>query len=107
MCRVRVCKEWNFQERGKRAVLSRAFEVARGSNVARDSNDDHDRANASKPMQVFNSLAGHVDVHTPETRDDVHGHDDGTESGKLGQHVIDLIVGIRHLNRDLGEVVGV
>jgi len=48
-----------------------------------------------------------MDVHTPETGDQVHGDEHRTQRGQLRQNVVDLIVRVRHLNRDLGEVVGV
>lgn len=36
-----------------------------------------------------------------------YGDEDGTERRQLGQDIVDLVVGVRHLDRDLGEVVGV
>ena len=48
-----------------------------------------------------------MNVHTPETGDQVHGDEYCTQCGQLRQHIVDLIVSVRHLDRDLGEVVGV
>jgi len=48
-----------------------------------------------------------MNVHTPETGDQVHGDEHCTQRGQLRQNVVDLVVRVRHLNRDLCEVVGV
>jgi hypothetical protein len=32
-------------------------------------------------------------------------HENSTQSRQLGKNVIDLVVGIRHLDRDLSEVI--
>lgn len=48
-----------------------------------------------------------MDVHAPQTGDQVHRDEDCTERGELGEHVVDLVVRVRHLDRDLGEVVRV
>lgn len=48
-----------------------------------------------------------MDVHTPETGDQVHGNEHGTERSELGQDVVDLVVRVGHLDRDLREVVRV
>lgn len=52
-------------------------------------------------------LTGDMHVHAPETRDEVHGNEHRTERGQLREHVVDLVVGVRHLDRDLREVVAV
>ena len=41
------------------------------------------------------------------TCDQVHRYEHRTEGSQFREHVIDLIVGVRHLDRDLGEIVGV
>ena len=41
------------------------------------------------------------------TCDQVHRYEHCTERGQLGEDVVDLVVGVCHLDRDLGEVVGV
>lgn len=47
-----------------------------------------------------------MDVHTPETGDQVHGDEYRTKRGQLRQNVVDLVVSVCHLDRDLGKVVG-
>ena len=54
-----------------------------------------------------NVLAGNMDIHTPKASDQVHGDKDRTQSGQLRQNVVDLVVCVCHLYRDLGQVVGV
>ena len=54
-----------------------------------------------------NVLTGHMDVHTPKTSDQIHGDEHCTQCGQLRQNVVDLVVRVCHLNRDLSEVVGV
>jgi len=46
-----------------------------------------------------------MDIHTPETGDQVHRDEHRTQRGQLRQNVVDLVVGICHLDGDLGEVV--
>ena len=46
-------------------------------------------------------------VHAPQTGDQVHWDENGTERGKLGEDVVNLVVRIRHLDRDLRKVVRV
>jgi hypothetical protein len=41
------------------------------------------------------------------TGDQVHGNQHRSERRELGEHVVDLVVRVRHLNRDLREVVRV
>jgi len=41
------------------------------------------------------------------TGDHIHREQDRTERGHAGEHVIDLVVCVCHLDRDLREVVGV
>ena len=47
-----------------------------------------------------------MDVHSPETSDQVHGDEYRTKGGQLRQNVVDLVISVRHLDRDLGEIVG-
>lgn len=35
------------------------------------------------------------------------GESDEPERGKLGEHIVDFVVRVRHFDRDLSEVVGV
>ena len=39
------------------------------------------------------------------TGDQIHRNEHGTQSSKLGKHVVDLVVRVRHLDGDLGEIV--
>ena len=55
----------------------------------------------------LNVLARYVDVHSPETGHKVHGNEHGTQSREFGEYVIDLVVCVRHFDRNLGQVVGV
>lgn len=48
-----------------------------------------------KPIAIIN-------VGQSLTCDEVHGNEDGTQSRELRQHIVDLVVGICHLDRDLG-----
>lgn len=48
-----------------------------------------------------------MNVHTPETRNQVHGNEHRTERGELGEDVVDLVVRVCHLDRYLREVVRV
>ena len=41
------------------------------------------------------------------TSDKVHWDKDRTQCGELREHLVDLIVRVRHLDADLGEVVRV
>jgi hypothetical protein len=70
----------------------------------------------------FDILTRDVYVHTPETSNQIHrtwilvtvlrtwrldSHQDSTQCCQLGENIINLIVGVRHLDRDLGEVIRV
>ena len=46
-------------------------------------------------------------VHAPQTRDEVHRDEHRAQRGQLREHVVDLVVRVRHLDRDLREVVRV
>ena len=46
-------------------------------------------------------------VHAPETRNEIHGDEHRTERRELREHVVDLVVRVRHLDADLCEVIGV
>ena len=48
-----------------------------------------------------------MDVHTPETGDEVHGDKYGTECSKLREHFVDLVIRVRHLDANLREIVRV
>lgn len=41
------------------------------------------------------------------TSDQVHGNQDSTQCSQFGKHIVDLVVGVRHLDGDLSEIVGV
>jgi len=46
----------------------------------------------------INILTGNVNVHAPETGDQVHGNENRTQRGQLRQNVVDLIVRVCHLD---------
>ena len=47
-----------------------------------------------------------MDVHTPETGDQVHRDEYRTQSSQLRQNVVDLVVCVCHFDRNLSQVVG-
>lgn len=62
----------------------------------------------SKPMVAdLIVLAWNVYIHTPYTRHQVHRDEDRTQRRQLREDIIDLVVSIRHLDRNLRQVVGV
>ena len=48
-----------------------------------------------------------MDVHSPKTCDQVHRDENGTERGELREHIVNLVVRVGHLDRDLCEIVAV
>lgn len=47
----------------------------------------------------------HVDVHSPQTSDQVHRNEDCTKRSEFREDVVDLVVRVCHFDGDLGEVV--
>lgn len=115
-------------------ICTRAGSERQRRRVGRESGTR--RTHAEEPPEAIDALARDVHVHAPQTGDQVHlramracahgvsvglprreegggasartyGDEDGTERRQLGQDIVDLVVGVRHLDRDLGEVVGV
>lgn len=59
-----------------------------------------------EPCQVaLVLLARYPNVHAPETRDDVHGENDGTQNGELAEDVGGKLLALVHTDVDLSEVV--
>ena len=57
-------------------------------------------------MQTYrNVLPRNRDVHSPQTRDKVHWDKNRTKRSELGENIVDLIIGIRHFDRDLSEII--
>lgn len=50
-------------------------------------------------------LSGYHHVHTPHTRNNIHGEDDGAQNGELTQHISCLLLALVHANVDLCQVV--
>ena len=51
-----------------------------------------------EPVKVLHTFAWYANVHTPETGDQIHRNQDRTKRCKFGQDIVDLVVGISHLN---------
>lgn len=60
-----------------------------------------------EPRETGYVLTRYVDVHAPQTSDQVHRDEYGTERRELGEDVVDLVVRLRHFDGDLREVVRV
>lgn len=93
-------------------ALSRPLRLSHEALVRRPRTQDSERRKAAKDatkpgVALLDVFAGDVDVHTPETCDQVHRNEDGTERGELREDVVDLVVCVGHFDRDLREVVGV
>ena len=79
-----------------------------GNHVTRHAEEDETSSDAVEPGQVaLIFLTGNPHVHTPETGDDVHGQDDGTQDCQLSQHIGGLFLSLIHTNIDLSEVIAV
>ena len=79
-----------------------------GDEEAGDSESEQAGGDTPEPHEVsLVLLPGHPDVHSPHTRDDVHGQDDGSEDCELAEDVGGLLGALVHANVDLGEVVAV
>merc|ERR1711939_19327 len=68
-----------------------------GHDGAEDGERDEAPDDAEEPPEAVDALARNVHVHAPQTGDQVHGDEDGTERRQLGQDAVDLVVGVRHL----------
>lgn len=55
---------------------------------------------------IFDILPWYVDVHTPQTSHQIHWNENRTQCCELGENVVDLVVRVGHLDRDLREVIG-
>lgn len=79
-----------------------------GDEEAGDSESEQAGGDAPEPHEVtLVLLSGNPDVHSPHTRDDVHGQDDGSEDCELAEDVGGLLGALVHADVDLGEVVAV
>lgn len=64
--------------------------------------------NRPEPFQVpFVLLAGNPHVHAPQTSDNVHGQNNGTQYGQLAEDIGRLLLSLVHANVDLSQVVAV
>jgi hypothetical protein len=71
-----------------------------------DAETEKTSGDAPEPHEIpLILLSRHPDVHSPHTRDDVHGQDDGSEDGELAEDVGGLLGALVHADIDLGEVV--
>lgn len=74
---------------------------------AKKTKSEQSSSNAKKPVQTLHVLTGHNTIHAPQTRDNVHGKDDGTQDSQLVQHIVGLLRSLRGADVDLGEVIAV
>jgi len=63
------------------------------------------RGKGNIPVKVLNVLSGHNDVHSPETGDDVHGQNDGSQYRQSTEDVRRLFLSLVHFDVDLRQVV--
>lgn len=76
--------------------------------VAAESKEEQSSGDTPEPGEVtLVLLTGHPDVHSPETGDNVHGQDDGTQNSELAENVSSLFLSLVHANVDLREVIAV
>lgn len=78
-----------------------------GDYVARQAEEDQPRGETPEPGQGLVFLARNKDVHAPQTGDDIHGQDDGTEDGQLAEDIGRLLGALVHADIDLSKVVSV
>jgi len=63
------------------------------------------RLTSPEPSETIRMLSGYHHVHTPHTRNNIHGEDDGAQNGELTQHISCLLLALVHANVDLCQVV--
>lgn len=79
-----------------------------GDHIARQAKEQQTSGNPEEPRKVsFVFLAWHPYVHTPKTRDDVHGEHNRTENSELAENICRLFLTLIHPYVDLCEVVTV
>lgn len=77
-----------------------------GDPVAAQAKHEQSGCDPKEPREVaFILLPRDPDVHSPETGNDIHRQDDGSEHGELAEDVCGLLLSLVHADVDLGEVV--
>lgn len=72
-----------------------------------DAEHDQEGRDGPKPIKILHLLAGHLDVHAPHSRNDVHWQDDRAQHCQLAEHIVGLLRTLVHPDVDLRKVVAV
>jgi len=59
------------------------------------------------PLNIRQSKAVYGETELRYTGDKVHRNENRTQRSELGEHLIDLVIRVCHLDTDLGEVIRV